>query len=44
MSKLLDNEYNHTIMVNVDAWNHNHFVCKNCILNGLDNVLYNVYI
>ncbi|XP_075480615.1 uncharacterized protein LOC142521272 [Primulina tabacum] len=27
----------------VDAWNHSDFLCKNYILNGLDNALYNVY-
>lgn len=27
----------------VDAWHHADFLCKNYILNGLDNVLYNVY-
>ena len=27
----------------VDAWNHADFVCRNYILNGLDNILYNVY-
>ncbi|KAK3011003.1 hypothetical protein RJ639_012940 [Escallonia herrerae] len=28
----------------VDAWKHSDFLCKNYILNGLDNALYNVYI
>lgn len=27
----------------VDAWNHSDFLCKNYILNGLDNALYSVY-
>ncbi|KAK2997238.1 hypothetical protein RJ639_025529 [Escallonia herrerae] len=27
----------------VDAWKHLDFLCKNYILNGLDNALYNVY-
>ncbi|KAK3015070.1 hypothetical protein RJ639_007040 [Escallonia herrerae] len=27
----------------VDAWKHSDFLCKNYILNGLDNALYNVY-
>ncbi|CAL9001519.1 unnamed protein product [Prunus brigantina] len=26
-----------------DAWYHSDFLCKNYILNGLDNTLYNVY-
>ncbi|KZV14567.1 hypothetical protein F511_41967 [Dorcoceras hygrometricum] len=27
----------------VDAWNHNDFLCRNYILNSLDDVLYGVY-
>ncbi|KAK3032268.1 hypothetical protein RJ639_037442 [Escallonia herrerae] len=27
----------------MDAWKHSNFLCKNYILNGLDNALYNVY-
>ncbi|KAK2996220.1 hypothetical protein RJ639_025545, partial [Escallonia herrerae] len=27
----------------VDAWKHSIFLCKNYILNGLDNALYNIY-
>ena len=27
----------------MDAWKHYDFLCKNYILNGLDNTLYNVY-
>ncbi|KAK3032012.1 hypothetical protein RJ639_036217 [Escallonia herrerae] len=27
----------------MDAWKHSDFSCKNYILNGLDNALYNVY-
>ncbi|KAI6707193.1 hypothetical protein NL676_010155 [Syzygium grande] len=27
----------------VDAWKHSDFLCRNYILNGLDNALYNVY-
>ena len=27
----------------VDAWNHSDFLCRNCVLNGLENTLYNVY-
>jgi len=37
------NEYDPTIMVDVDAWNHNDLICKNYILNGLKNALYNMY-
>ena len=27
----------------VDAWNHYDFLCRNYVLNGLENTLYNVY-
>ena len=27
----------------VDAWNHSDFLCRNYVLNGLENTLYNVY-
>ena len=27
----------------VDAWNHSDFLCRNYVLNGLENILYNVY-
>ncbi|KAK3024216.1 hypothetical protein RJ639_044685 [Escallonia herrerae] len=30
-------------MAAVDAWKHSNVLCKNYILNGLDNALYNVY-
>ena len=28
----------------VDAWMHGDFLCRNYILNGLDDSLYNVYV
>ena len=31
------------VIAAVDAWKHFDFLCKNYILNGLDNTLYNVY-
>ena len=31
------------IMAVVEAWKHSDFICKNYILNGLDNTMYNVY-
>ena len=34
---------NRQVVVAVDAWKHSDFLCKNYILNGLDNTLYNVY-
>ena len=30
-------------LVAVDAWNHSDFLCRNYVLNGLENTLYNVY-
>ena len=27
----------------VDAWNHSDFLCRNYVLNGLENTLYNIY-
>ncbi|XP_073024370.1 uncharacterized protein [Primulina eburnea] len=38
-----EGEQNTQKRVAVDAWNHSDFLCKNYILNGLDNALYNVY-
>ncbi|KAK3014734.1 hypothetical protein RJ639_008503 [Escallonia herrerae] len=37
-----DNPDRQTVAV-VDAWKHSDFLCKNYILNGLDNALYNIY-
>ena len=28
----------------IDAWKHSDFICRNCILNGLSDALYQVYI
>jgi uncharacterized protein len=41
--KSSENEFDPTAMAVVDAWNHTDFICKNYILNGLDNTLYDVY-
>ena len=38
-----ENEADRQVVVAVDAWKHSDFLCKNYILNGLDNTLYNVY-
>ena len=27
----------------IDAWRHSDFLCRNYVLNGLHNTLYNVY-
>ena len=31
------------VIAAIDAWKQSDFLCKNYILNGLDNTLYNVY-
>ncbi|KAM0971233.1 hypothetical protein ACFX2H_018943 [Malus domestica] len=28
----------------IDPWNYNNFLCRNYILNALDNLLYDVYV
>ena len=38
-----ENEADCQVVAAVDAWKHSDFLCKNYILNGLDNTLYNVY-
>ena len=38
-----ENEADRQVVVMVDAWKHSDFLCKNYILDGLDNTLYNVY-
>ncbi|XP_073290593.1 uncharacterized protein [Primulina huaijiensis] len=38
-----ENETNTNMRAALDAWNQSDFLCKNYILNGLDNALYNVY-
>ena len=38
-----ENEADRQVVVAVDAWKHSDFLCKNYILNELDNTLYNVY-
>lgn len=38
-----EGENNRASLILLDAGKHLDFVCKNHILNGLDNMLYNVY-
>ncbi|GMY26710.1 Retrovirus-related Pol polyprotein from transposon TNT 1-94 [Fagus crenata] len=40
---LNENESDRQVVAAIDAWKHADFLCKNYILNGLDNTLYNVY-
>ena len=38
-----NDETDKQVQATLEAWNHFDFLCKNYILNGLDNTLYNVY-
>ncbi|XP_073019279.1 uncharacterized protein [Primulina eburnea] len=38
-----ENETNISMKAALDAWNQSDFLCKNYVLNGLDNAFYNVY-
>ena len=40
---LNENESDRQVVAAIDAWKFADFLCKNYILNGLDNTLYNVY-
>ena len=40
---LKEGESDREVVATVDAWKHSDFLCRNYILNGLDNILYNVY-
>ncbi|GMP96087.1 hypothetical protein CsSME_00044888 [Camellia sinensis var. sinensis] len=40
---LKEGESDRQVVAAVDAWKHSDFLCRNYILNGLDNMLYNVY-
>ena len=40
---LNEDETDWQVVAAVDAWKHANFLCRNYILNGLDNTLYNVY-
>ena len=38
-----ENETDRQLVAAVEAWKHADFLCRNYLLNGLDNTLYNVY-
>ncbi|KAL2491386.1 Uncharacterized protein Adt_27014 [Abeliophyllum distichum] len=38
-----EGENNRASLIALDAWKHSDFLCKNYVLNGLDNTLYNMY-
>ena len=40
---LEEDESDMQMVASVDAWKHADFLCRNYILNGLTNTLYNVY-
>ena len=40
---LKEGETDKQIVATIEAWKHSDFLCKNYILNGLDNTMYNVY-
>ena len=40
---LKEDETDRQVVAAVEAWKHADFLCRNYLLNGLDNTLYNVY-
>ncbi|KAF5939434.1 hypothetical protein HYC85_023693 [Camellia sinensis] len=40
---LKEDETDRQVVAAVNAWKHADFLCRNYVLNGLDNTLYNVY-
>ncbi|KAL7194481.1 hypothetical protein ACSBR1_034829 [Camellia fascicularis] len=40
---LKKDESDRQVVIAVDAWKHSNFLCRNYILNGLDNMLHNIY-
>ena len=40
---LKEGETDKQVQATMETWNHSDFLCKNYILNSLDNTLYNVY-
>ena len=40
---LKENETDWQVVAAVEAWKHADFLCRDYLLNGLDNTLYNVY-
>ena len=41
--KLSEGETNMQVVKAVDAWKHSDFLCRNYVMNGLYDSLYNVY-
>ncbi|XXG48239.1 hypothetical protein AAC387_Pa02g2745 [Persea americana] len=40
---LIEGETDKQVVAAVETWKHVDFLCRNYILNGLENTLYNVY-
>ena len=40
---LKENETDKQVVAAMEAWKHADFLCRNYLLNGLDNTLYNVH-
>ena len=40
---LVGNEFDQQVVAAMDAWKQADFLCRNYVINGLDNTLYNVY-
>ena len=40
---LKEDETDRKVVAAVEAWKHANFLCRNYLLNGLDNTLYNLY-
>ena len=41
--KLKEDEHDIQVISAIDAWKHSDFLCRNYIMNGLVDSLYNVY-
>ena len=40
---LNENKTDREGVVAIDTWKHEDFLCRNYVLNGLDNTFYNIY-
>ena len=41
--KIKEDERDIQVISEIDTWKHSNFLCKNYVLNGLTDSLYNVY-
>ena len=42
-SQLKEDEHDIQVISAIEAWKHSNFLCRNYVLNGLTDTLYNVY-